>query len=674
MPFSVSTGCEPSVSQHFTAVSVPPEMGDDAPYFAIAMALKANEMQIGSLLRPTIDNGCLRHLVKAAHDKAPEIRTQAQNGKRLIDPALLPEEPTNFLIRDSNGRDVPLPPHTLTQFVKQREALRQPVHITVFDNRSEKRFVYGPEQSSDATRIFLSYSPPDYWRPGSFFVDIPVERLAARRLDLFEKQKHFTLNESEALSGSSDMSPVTPGLGAESPIAAARQEHFAAARRAAFWQAVERKNHHLAAYLLDSDVRQYVNTPGPHGETPLYAATKSGYRQLVKVLLYGGANVDGAVSGVTPLHLAVRMGHDDVVSELLERGASTDAVTPEGETALHIAARAGNLKMVKALIAAGADVCAGAGGMTPEFIARQCGHTEVATVLSQSGQFSRPSVRPAYGFFPTNSSAVAALPQFINELPGAVVVCPSPATNTAPAVTAAGNHAGSSSPTAGSTELMAAVEAGDSNAVRDVLSRGGHQYVNTHGSYGSGSTPLYDAAQKGRIDLVRVLVSAGAELDLLVNNASPLHAAAQTGNADVVSELIRLGANKDIARPDNGATPLHVAAIFGNVPVVNALIGCGVNANSLKHDGETPLHIAASFSSGFGAMVALIASGADVNARKENGETPLHSAAKAGHVAAVRALIDAGAEVTATTLDGKTPVMLAEERKRSDVLLELRRK
>ena len=67
----------------------------------------------------------------------------------------------------------------------------------------------------------------------------------------------------------------------------------------------------------------------------------------------------------------------------------------------------------------------------------------------------------------------------------------------------------------------------------------------------SGDSPLLLAIQKGRVDLVDMLVRAGAEVNL-ANNISgkklpPLNMAVQSGQAEAVRYLIRAGADVNTA-------------------------------------------------------------------------------------------------------------------------------
>ena len=71
-----------------------------------------------------------------------------------------------------------------------------------------------------------------------------------------------------------------------------------------------------------------INFEDERGETALHKAARGGYKEIVQLLLRGGANTSVQAPDRnlnTPLHLAARGGHTSVVALLLENGAPTDA-------------------------------------------------------------------------------------------------------------------------------------------------------------------------------------------------------------------------------------------------------------------------------------------------------------------------------------------------------------
>ena len=69
---------------------------------------------------------------------------------------------------------------------------------------------------------------------------------------------------------------------------------------------------------------------------------------------------------------------------------------------------------------------------------------------------------------------------------------------------------------------------------------------------------MYGASQNGHVDVVRVLLEQGADINKAKNNgATPLLIASQNGHVDVVRVLVEQGA--DITKTWSNMTPLQVA-------------------------------------------------------------------------------------------------------------------
>lgn len=125
-------------------------------------------------------------------------------------------------------------------------------------------------------------------------------------------------------------------------------------------------------------------------------------------------------------------------------------------------------------------------------------------------------------------------------------------------------------------------------------------------------TPLWAAALGGNLNIVKLLVDRGADINFRVAKdkgsisaigGTILHAAAWGGNADVAKYLISVGVNVDAAGnmptgqpftlPNKQVTPLFVAAQWGNKEIVELLIRKGANINARNTNGYTPLDRAA---------------------------------------------------------------------------------
>ena len=119
----------------------------------------------------------------------------------------------------------------------------------------------------------------------------------------------------------------------------------------------------------------------------------------------------------------------------------------------------------------------------------------------------------------------------------------------------------------------------------------------------AGDTALHLAAAGYRVELVRLLLAAGADPNSTKNHrkSGPLHYAADgyiTGpawnaNRQVQTIQCLLDAGADInAQDKNGATPLHRAVRTRCAAAVRCLLERGCDATEKNKPGSTPFHLA----------------------------------------------------------------------------------
>ncbi len=107
-------------------------------------------------------------------------------------------------------------------------------------------------------------------------------------------------------------------------------------------------------------------------------------------------------------------------------------------------------------------------------------------------------------------------------------------------------------------------------------------------------TALHYAARNNSLESMRVLIAAGAEVNIRDHQGeTSLYRAVYNGHQDAVAELIAAGADPDI--PDFlGHTPLYCAmsAIKPPLEIVSVLLQAGANPKLSSYGGETPLSLA----------------------------------------------------------------------------------
>eukprot|EP00929_Paragymnodinium_shiwhaense_P074963 TRINITY_DN38337_c0_g3_i1.p1 TRINITY_DN38337_c0_g3~~TRINITY_DN38337_c0_g3_i1.p1 ORF type:complete len:567 (-),score=147.22 TRINITY_DN38337_c0_g3_i1:329-2029(-) len=173
-----------------------------------------------------------------------------------------------------------------------------------------------------------------------------------------------------------------------------------------------------------------------------------------------------------------------------------------------------------------------------------------------------------------------------------------------------------------------------------------------------GWTPLHLAVQNTRVDSVRALCAAKADVNIVMQDGlTPLHVSALKDSPDMVRVLCQAGADKDKPMQES-VTPLIVASMQGNLPVAKALCECGCDKMKSQQDGVTPIIVAAK--QGHLDMVEFLAeSGCDTNCTMLDGTSPLRAAAQYGHAEVVRYLCQAGANVNAMDKHGRSSLMIA---------------
>jgi ankyrin repeat protein len=99
------------------------------------------------------------------------------------------------------------------------------------------------------------------------------------------------------------------------------------------------------------------------------------------------------------------------------------------------------------------------------------------------------------------------------------------------------------------------------------------------------------------IDVVKVLLANGAKVNARCEGFSPLQYAAYKGDVELCRLLLDHGANVnemviEPGWPGHGRTPLHWAVMGGHVEVVRLLLSRGAKVNIKDEDGKTALDLA----------------------------------------------------------------------------------
>ena len=379
--------------------------------------------------------------------------------------------------------------------------------------------------------------------------------------------------------------------------------------------------------------------------TPLIEAVKEGVLTAVRAALAKGADVTATEpDGTTALHWAVHRDDANVVAELLRAGAQARAVNQYGVAPIILAAENGNAVITEQLLKAGADANTAAfGGETVLMTAARTGRPGVVKVLLAHG--AKVDAREhTHGQTALMWAAVEGSAEVIRVLSEA----------------GADLHARSRAP---APEVSGAVSYRAAPAA---------DAAKGDGSRRGALTPLLFAAREGRLDAVRALLDAGANVHdaaVVLPGKGPynaLHLAIANAAYEVASYLLDRGADPNYDGP--GWTPLHVLAVGRSQPYYARGSRGFVAGPQFK--GRV---------SGLDLARKLVAKGADVNTQSwdvvfsgypagqgavagkadRTGATPFWLAATQVDFELMKVLAELGADSNIPTNDQATPLMAA---------------
>ena len=279
---------------------------------------------------------------------------------------------------------------------------------------------------------------------------------------------------------------------------------------------------------------------------PLTAAAVQNRPAIVSALLDFGVDPNQCDDcTVPPLYDAAEAGHAEVVKILLERGARPDDAGCTDETPLHRAICGGHVAVAKLLVAAGADVQRkNPDGRTSLEHAAHEGYAEITDLLLLSGATSdRISVE-----------TLRTRAKERNEQRGRIAKW-------------AKDKAGE--------KLFYAAAKGELGEVQRLVRSG----VNPNGvTKDRKHVALSVAAKWGHIEVIRFLLSAGAEVNLREEDGeTALFSAVSRGDDDIVKVLLAAGADPNLT--PRHRTLIEEATFEGWPSCVQLLARAGADLN-----------------------------------------------------------------------------------------------
>ena len=177
----------------------------------------------------------------------------------------------------------------------------------------------------------------------------------------------------------------------------------------------------------------------------------------------------------------------------------------------------------------------------------------------------------------------------------------------------------------------------------------------------SGTTPLITAVEQVRPKLVQLLVNSGAILKLANNSQeTALHIATRKADKQMMQILLKAGANPN-ARNSSRQTPLLIAIDLKNITLIQMLLSYKADINRANSAGQTPLHSAV-LSQNLPIVRLLLNKGATPNTNSRYGSTPLLDALLWRRPQIARLLINKGANINVISNSRESALDIAKKR------------
>jgi ankyrin repeat protein len=221
----------------------------------------------------------------------------------------------------------------------------------------------------------------------------------------------------------------------------------------------------------------------------------------------------------------------------------------------------------------------------------------------------------------------------------------------------------------GEFPLFTAVGKGDAQDVKQLLGQVCTDVNARTKTYGR--TALWWAVEKGRLDIVELLVNAGADVEARVRGDVDLpdgetaaYRAAKRGRTDILRFLLSHGAHDSNLTLCGANSPETVKLSLASGADPNVACRSGTS------DSQPPIYGECNEET----LRVLINAGANVNLRNVDGDTPLIFAVRRGLPACVKTLLEAGADVTVSNQRGDSPLSLVQDKELTVLLLKFSRR
>lgn len=383
---------------------------------------------------------------------------------------------------------------------------------------------------------------------------------------------------------------------------------------------------------------------GAELKTVLCSAAAGNNKDLLDVLLDMGADVNHVAAGSSsPLVNAAWNSEVDNVRTLLKHGANVNTAVPNPPDWAPINGAYDSVPTLKALIEAGADINHNSSDGTVLYLASRWGfEATVEALLEYRRDLDLDK---------------AINDEILEEDDGMSPLCVACKYNRVGIVRLlleAGANAQQESPH-GNFPLALCVQHPPQELPEQTL-RALLEYpsrVDLKQQDNAGDTALHKIRRGTPLAVVKLLVNAGAELDMTNHEGyTPLAVAIDAGNVEVSRYLL-----SKIDSPGSGL--LHRAIFGGNQALIQMMVEGGADVNEVDpRTGETPLYAYLTGSNPSLSIVRYLVDVAktDVNLASTNLRYPIMQACKFFNREIVHFLVEAGADVNVKDASGRSPI------------------
>lgn len=386
------------------------------------------------------------------------------------------------------------------------------------------------------------------------------------------------------------------------------------------------------------------NQLSAEGRNPLYEAASNGDIESVSYLLPRTVDKDASQFIWSPLHAAAFDGFLEIVKVLIEGRVNVERLNDNGETALSIAIKEGHTAVARTLLEAMHNVdCHGSESKSPLFHACVIGNSEIATKLLSRGANSR------FAMGKVSCLHLAAWEGHVGIVEALI------------AARAPGNDLDEIEPVSGWTPLLAALHKGRLEVAKCLVHAGADTKITSL----SGYNVLHKAGSSTKdVEFFRLLIDSTTPDHALAksdDSTTPLHSAAQAGFNEAVNMLLDLKADP-LAQDNYSTTPIFDAAINGHSHVLKRFLDMEIEflPDLQTSAGGTVLHAAVERCEL--PLIQKLIKETSWRIRKASTVTPMVLAARRGDPFVIELLIEAGMPVGFSSNTGWTALHEAASR------------